>query len=186
MTQPTAASRTTGLDRVLHEKARLGILTALVTHRSGLSFGDLARLCSLTDGNLSRHLDVLAGRGAGADHQGLLGSPTADDVQVDRRRAKTIPRIPGRARTGAARRRRGRSGRQSPGKPRPGLAGRRAGRGDRPNGGRRLPFFWPINFALPSILDHQEMPRCKTNEYFRWCGHPPSGSCTSAPTRSGS
>lgn len=52
-----------GLDRVLHEKARLGILTALVTHREGLSFTDLARLCSLTDGNLSRHLDVLAEEG---------------------------------------------------------------------------------------------------------------------------
>lgn len=49
-----------GLDRVLHEKARLGILTALVTRPAGLSFGDLARLCGLTDGNLSRHLDVLA------------------------------------------------------------------------------------------------------------------------------
>jgi DNA-binding MarR family transcriptional regulator len=52
-----------GLDRVLHEKARLGILTALVTHRDGLSFADLARLCALTDGNLSRHLDVLADEG---------------------------------------------------------------------------------------------------------------------------
>ena len=49
-----------GLDRVLHEKARLGILTALVTHPDGLSFSDLVRLCDLTDGNLSRHLDVLA------------------------------------------------------------------------------------------------------------------------------
>ena len=49
-----------GLDRVLHEKARLGILTALATHRDGLSFADLARLCTLTDGNLSRHLNVLA------------------------------------------------------------------------------------------------------------------------------
>lgn len=48
-----------GLDRTLHEKARLGILTALMTHRDGLSFSDLARLCALTDGNLSRHLDVL-------------------------------------------------------------------------------------------------------------------------------
>jgi DNA-binding MarR family transcriptional regulator len=52
-----------GLDRVLHEKARLGILTALVTHREGVSFTDLARLCTLTDGNLSRHLDVLAEEG---------------------------------------------------------------------------------------------------------------------------
>lgn len=49
-----------GLDPVLHSKARIGILTALATHPGGLSFGDLARLCNLTDGNLSRHLDTLA------------------------------------------------------------------------------------------------------------------------------
>jgi DNA-binding MarR family transcriptional regulator len=48
-----------GLERVLHEKARLGILTSLVTQPEGLLFGDLKRLCALTDGNLSRHLDVL-------------------------------------------------------------------------------------------------------------------------------
>jgi DNA-binding transcriptional ArsR family regulator len=48
-----------GLDRVLHEKARLGIMTSLVTRPDGLLFSDLKRLCSLTDGNLSRHLDVL-------------------------------------------------------------------------------------------------------------------------------
>jgi DNA-binding transcriptional ArsR family regulator len=48
-----------GLDRVLHEKARLGILTSLVSHPEGLLFNDLKQLCSLTDGNLSRHLSVL-------------------------------------------------------------------------------------------------------------------------------
>jgi DNA-binding MarR family transcriptional regulator len=48
-----------GLDRVLHEKARLGIMTSLVTRPDGLLFGELKRLCALTDGNLSRHLDVL-------------------------------------------------------------------------------------------------------------------------------
>lgn len=48
-----------GLDRALHEKARLGILTSLVAHPEGLKFGELRGLCSLTDGNLSRHLDVL-------------------------------------------------------------------------------------------------------------------------------
>ncbi|WP_319532608.1 transcriptional regulator [uncultured Cohaesibacter sp.] len=48
-----------GLDRVLHEKARLSLLTSLVAHPKGLSFGDLKRLCGLTDGNLSRHLKVL-------------------------------------------------------------------------------------------------------------------------------
>jgi len=48
-----------GLDRVLHEKARLGILTSLVSHHDGLRFSELRALCALTDGNLSRHLDVL-------------------------------------------------------------------------------------------------------------------------------
>lgn len=48
-----------GLDRVIHERARLGMLTSLVAHPMGLVFGDLRRLCQLTDGNLSRHLQVL-------------------------------------------------------------------------------------------------------------------------------
>jgi len=48
-----------GLDRVFHEKARLGILTSLVAHPRGLVFADLKELCALTDGNLSRHLQVL-------------------------------------------------------------------------------------------------------------------------------
>jgi len=48
-----------GLDRVMHEKARLGILTSLITRPEGLLFGELKQLCSLTDGNLSRHLDAL-------------------------------------------------------------------------------------------------------------------------------
>src|SRR5688500_16882917 len=48
-----------GLDRVMHEKARLGILTSLVTHSEGLLFNDLKDLCSLTDGNLNRHLKTL-------------------------------------------------------------------------------------------------------------------------------
>lgn len=49
-----------GLDRVIHEKARLGVLTSLIAHPKGLAFGDLKQLCGLTDGNLSRHLQVLA------------------------------------------------------------------------------------------------------------------------------
>jgi DNA-binding HxlR family transcriptional regulator len=48
-----------GLDRVIHERARLGVLTSLVANPKGLAFGDLRRLCRLTDGNLSRHLQVL-------------------------------------------------------------------------------------------------------------------------------
>lgn len=48
-----------GLDRVIHERARLSVLTSLVSHPRGLAFPDLKRLCGLTDGNLSRHLAVL-------------------------------------------------------------------------------------------------------------------------------
>ncbi|MEX0585264.1 MAG: helix-turn-helix domain-containing protein, partial [Pirellulales bacterium] len=52
-----------GLERVMHEKARLGILTSLVGHAAGLLFTDLKELCALTDGNLNRHLKVLQDAG---------------------------------------------------------------------------------------------------------------------------
>jgi DNA-binding MarR family transcriptional regulator len=48
-----------GLDRVIHEKARLGILTSLIGNPNGLLFNDLKSLCNLTDGNLSRHIQIL-------------------------------------------------------------------------------------------------------------------------------
>lgn len=60
-TSPSQAGRHAyeGLDRAIHEKARLGIMTCLLTHKEGLTFNDIKELCSLTDGNLSRHLKVL-------------------------------------------------------------------------------------------------------------------------------
>lgn len=48
-----------GLDRVIHERARLSVLTSLITHSRGVTFNDLKQLCALTDGNLNRHLKVL-------------------------------------------------------------------------------------------------------------------------------
>jgi DNA-binding HxlR family transcriptional regulator len=48
-----------GLSRVIHERARLGVLTCLVTHPKGLPFPQMKKLCALTDGNLNRHLQVL-------------------------------------------------------------------------------------------------------------------------------
>ena len=48
-----------GLERVIHEKARLSIMSSLATHPEGLLFNDLKDLCALTDGNLSRHLQLL-------------------------------------------------------------------------------------------------------------------------------
>lgn len=48
-----------GLSRIIHERARLGVLTCLVTHAKGLPFPQMKKLCALTDGNLNRHLQVL-------------------------------------------------------------------------------------------------------------------------------
>jgi DNA-binding MarR family transcriptional regulator len=48
-----------GLDRIIHEKARLSILTTLISYPKGVAFADLRKLCGLTDGNLSRHLTIL-------------------------------------------------------------------------------------------------------------------------------
>ena len=62
-----------GLDRVMHEKARLGIMASLVSHAGGLLFNDLKQLCSLTDGNLSRHLAVLSEAGLVEIWKGTAG-----------------------------------------------------------------------------------------------------------------
>ncbi len=43
-----------GLDRLIHERMRLGIVSALAVNES-LSFNDLKRLMKTTDGNLSVH-----------------------------------------------------------------------------------------------------------------------------------
>jgi DNA-binding transcriptional ArsR family regulator len=62
-----------GLDRVLHEKARLGIVTSLAARAEGLLFTDLKSLCNLTDGNLSRHLTVLQEAEIVEIHKGYKG-----------------------------------------------------------------------------------------------------------------
>ena len=52
-----------GLERVLHEPSRLGILASLAAHPDGLVFGDLKLLVGLTDGNLSRQIQLLQDEG---------------------------------------------------------------------------------------------------------------------------
>lgn len=62
-TEETGRFAYQGLERSIHEKARLGIMTSLLAHPKGVTFNDLKRLCELTDGNLSRHLEVLQAEG---------------------------------------------------------------------------------------------------------------------------
>jgi DNA-binding MarR family transcriptional regulator len=77
-----------GLDRVIHEKARLSVLTSLVAHPKGLIFGNLKQMCGLTDGNLSRHLQVL-------EKAGLISI----EKGYDRNRPQTVVRITSQGRT---------------------------------------------------------------------------------------
>lgn len=76
------------LDRLLHEKARLGIMTSLLAHPEGLVFNELKRLVDLTDGNLSRHLHVLNEAGLIEIQKGFEG-----------RRPQTTCRLTGEGRS---------------------------------------------------------------------------------------
>jgi DNA-binding HxlR family transcriptional regulator len=76
-----------GLDRVIHERARLSVLTSLITHPKGLTFGELKQLCALTDGNLNRHLRVLE-----------KGKMVDTVKKYDRNRPQTVCRITGSGR----------------------------------------------------------------------------------------
>ena len=51
---PTPRSAATNLDRLIHERMRLGIVSALAANDS-LTFNDLKNLMNTTDGNLSVH-----------------------------------------------------------------------------------------------------------------------------------
>jgi len=51
---PAHAPELPELDRLIHERIRLGIVSALATNES-LSFNDLKRVLKTTDGNLSVH-----------------------------------------------------------------------------------------------------------------------------------
>ena len=73
-----------GLDRVLHEKARLGVLVSLSARPDGLVFGELKQLCALTDGNLSRHLDCLAEAGLIEIEKGYEGRRPQTRVKLTR------------------------------------------------------------------------------------------------------
>jgi DNA-binding MarR family transcriptional regulator len=51
-----------GLDRLIHERVRLGIVSALAVN-SALSFNELKGLLAVTDGNLSAHARKLEDAG---------------------------------------------------------------------------------------------------------------------------
>ncbi len=52
------------LEKIFHEPNRLAIMSSLCAAEKGLTFNRLREQCSLTDGNLNRHLKVLEDTGA--------------------------------------------------------------------------------------------------------------------------
>jgi DNA-binding HxlR family transcriptional regulator len=71
-----------GISRLIHEKARLSILTSLFAHRNGLSFQELKELCDLSDGNLSRHARILEDAGLISVQKGYEGRRPRTDYKL--------------------------------------------------------------------------------------------------------
>jgi DNA-binding MarR family transcriptional regulator len=71
----------TRLDDTVHQRVRLGILTILTeTHRADFSY--LKSLLHLTDGNLGRHIEVLAGEGLVQVTKGYEGKRPRTWVEI--------------------------------------------------------------------------------------------------------
>ena len=60
--QGTSGSKAPGLDRLIHERVRLGMVSALAVTDT-LTFNDLKALLGVTDGNLSAHARKLEDAG---------------------------------------------------------------------------------------------------------------------------
>ena len=64
-------------------------MTSLVTRPEGLLFGDLKRFCALTDGNLSRHLEVLREAGLVEVWKGFENRRPQTLCRLSRRRPRS-------------------------------------------------------------------------------------------------
>lgn len=77
-----------GIDRVMHEKARLSIMSSLVSRGGRVLVSDLKQLCALTDSAMARHLEVLREEGLVEIQRGVEGrrAPAVCDVTAEGRR----------------------------------------------------------------------------------------------------
>ena len=82
----------TDLDRVIHERMRLAIVSALAVNDS-LTFNDLKGLLETTDGNLSVHARKLEDAKYIAVDKSFFGPDAEDPVPADRGRAQGVREI---------------------------------------------------------------------------------------------
>ncbi|HLJ26772.1 MAG TPA: transcriptional regulator [Candidatus Angelobacter sp.] len=78
-------------DPLVHERMRLGIISALATNES-LSFNDLKRLLRTTDGNLSVHGRKLEEAGYVTCSKGFNGRIPRSDYRLTARGRKALAR----------------------------------------------------------------------------------------------
>ena len=69
------------LDRLIHERVRLGIVSALAAHET-LSFNELKDLLQTTDGNLSVHARKLEEGGYVSCHKHFAGRVPRTDYRI--------------------------------------------------------------------------------------------------------
>ena len=78
------ASSVSRLNAVIHERARLGIMSVLAA-RASLSFGELKALLDLTDGNLSVHLRILEQAGYVSIEKRFVGRKPQTSVKLSKK-----------------------------------------------------------------------------------------------------
>ena len=78
------ASSVSRLNAVIHERARLGIMSALAA-RTAMTFSELKALLNLTDGNLSVHLRILEQAGYVAIEKKFVDRKPQTSVKISKK-----------------------------------------------------------------------------------------------------
>jgi DNA-binding MarR family transcriptional regulator len=87
-----AAERVSGeLDRIIHERMRLGIISALAANDK-LSFGELKKLLNTTDGNISVHARRLEEAGYVAMQKSFKGRVPLTEYAITKEGKKALER----------------------------------------------------------------------------------------------
>ena len=89
-----AIEKAADLDRVIHERLRLGIISALAVN-DVLSFTELRDLLSTSDGNLSVHARKLEEAGYIDCKKGFVGRTPHTDFRITNRGRKELERYLG-------------------------------------------------------------------------------------------
>lgn len=87
-----AAEKVSGeLDRVIHERMRLGIISALAANEK-LSFGELKKLLNTTDGNISVHARRLEEAGYVTMQKSFKGRVPLTEYAITKEGRKALER----------------------------------------------------------------------------------------------